>query len=70
MTRFCLLQDDDSHWYLCPVDRRPDANSYFAEVQAYWDSDPGEGDDGPPIEPSWLRSIDSPTELTFTDPKE
>lgn len=70
MIRFCLLQDDDYHWFLCPIDRKADAKAWFAEVQDYWDADGGEGDSGPPIEPAWLKQVDSPTDISFTDPRE
>ena len=70
IARYALFADDDGHWYVIPSDRRCDADNYLAEVEAYWDKDPGEEDDGPPVQPAWMQQIDGPESITCTDPKE
>lgn len=71
--RFCILQDDDSHWYLVPADKREEAEKYFADIAAFWenehDSDGVSGDDEPQ-RPDYIKDIDGPHKLTFTDPQE
>lgn len=71
--RYTLIQDD-GRWYMCPVDRREEALHYFAQIHAFWEAseeeqktltlpDDDEND-------GWLREINGPHTLSFTDPRE
>lgn len=64
MKRFCLIQDDSCHWYICPADRRDEAERMIEAVESYW---AGDQDGEPPSEPDFIERIDGPRKLTFTD---
>jgi len=58
--RFRLVQDDDGHWYLIQADKEEVFNTWVA-AGPYWD-----GYEGEHFEPLG----GSPSNVTFTDPKE
>lgn len=67
MTRYCLIQDDDSHWYVCPADRVEEAQAAFAAVAAYWGAREYVGE--APDVPDWCQPVGgAPSLVTFTDP--
>ncbi len=60
-----LVQDEDSHWYVCPADKESEANDYFEAVGNYWRD--AKDDAAEPREPDWLYQIGgSPTRVKFT----
>jgi len=77
-TRYCLIQDDDCHWYICPSDRRSEALEMFEAFYLWhdrhsrlWDHEDAWESLGPePPEPDFIDRINGPHDLTFTDPKE
>ncbi len=66
--RYVLIQDEDSHWYVCPADKQEEAMDYFQTVSAYWDSPPRWKDrDNEPEEPGYLVEVGgAPSLVTFT----
>ena len=56
--KYCLVCDDDDHWYLCPFEYREEA--LVAIERAEDDEDL----------PSYLRRIDGPHRLSFENPTE
>jgi hypothetical protein len=67
--RYCLVRDDDCHWYVIPADKRKECGEYFRKVYDYWAQPSGKIEDLP-REPEWLRSIGgSPSLVTFTNPE-
>lgn len=67
-TRYCLLQDDSGHWYLCPHDRRDEGSAALEAIEAYWRDIDIKGP--APTLPPWVKEIDGPHLLSFTDPAE
>lgn len=63
---FTLIGDDDGHWYVCPADRREEAEAFFEKSRAYWE--PGSKHEGEaPEETEWLEQIGgSPSLVRFT----
>lgn len=61
--RFCLEQDEDSHWYLIPVEMK-EMFSRMCE-KAYADDEYGAFNDS-----FEEMRINGPQNLTFADPKE
>lgn len=59
--RYFLDQDNSSHWYIVPLDRKAEWEAWLAideDDEASWDA------------PEWAKSIGgSPTLVTFTDPR-
>ena len=61
--RFFVAQDDSCHWYLIPNEYREDWEE--------WSNLPYSEDDSRTWEaPKYARSIDSPSNLSFIDPKD
>lgn len=59
-TRFFMGQDQSSHWYLVPVERRDEWEAWSGmddNDEASWET------------PSWVKQIDGPSSVTFTAPK-
>jgi len=54
---YCLVNDDDGHWYVVPEDKRLEAFDYFEKVYKYWDELPE--DEVEPEEPAWLEEINT-----------
>lgn len=60
---YCLIQDDDAHWYVIPAKKLKATESYFRKVYHFWHD--GKGD--LPPEPSWLVRVGgSPSSVKFT----
>jgi hypothetical protein len=53
---YCLISDDDGHWYVVPADKRLEAYDYFEKIYKYWEEMPEEEE---PIEPEWLDRINT-----------
>ena len=51
-----LVQDDDGHWYVCPADKRGEAEEYFDLMADYW-SPENDGSGSPPKVPLWLERV-------------
>lgn len=67
---FVLIQDDDSHWYICPADKEKEASAILAAITKYWAYDPGNEKNELPTMPDWLRSIGgSPSLVKFQKPR-
>lgn len=63
--RYCLIQDDSCHWYICPAERREEAMKMFEALTAYWEGDMNEE---PPDEPGFIERLDgAPERITFAD---
>jgi len=66
---YCLIQDESCHWYLCPSDKKREAEQYFESLREYWEVGwnlPGTSE---PKQPTYLKQIDSPHRLVFTNPE-
>ena len=33
--KYCLIQDNDCHWYVVPVDKKEEAYAYFEKCENY-----------------------------------
>jgi hypothetical protein len=65
--RFCLIQDDSCHWYICPAERREEAVRMFEACSTYWE---GNMEGESPKEPGFVERLDgAPERITFTDYK-
>ena len=60
--RFCLVQDEDSHWYIVPVDE--------LDVWENWSSNFDSNDEDTWDVPACAVYIDNPFTLTFSDPRQ
>ena len=61
MSRYFLGQDQSCHWYIVPVDKYVEFDSWTSldeDDPASWD------------EPEYARRIDGAGSITFTDPQE
>lgn len=70
--RYCLVSDGDGHTWLCPVERREELRELLDACEEYFGSK-SPPDEEPPPDPDslpWLRRIDNPGRLTFTEPEE
>ena len=58
--KFCLIQDEDCHWYVVPYSRKEEAENFFEEFyrlnRLYKET---------PEFPVWLHSVDGPRHLVF-----
>lgn len=58
--RFCLVRDNDAHWYVIPADRQEDWDAWLGlgeDDQAAWDA------------PDFARPVGgAPSLVTFTNP--
>lgn len=60
---YCLVQDNDSHWYVIPAGKKEEAWTYFDEIDRLWDDQ-----DQWPERPSFLDEVGgSPSLVYFTD---
>lgn len=64
--RWCLISDDDGHLFLCPAERREEAENMFG---AYYEWQGNYPDGNPPALPDFVERIDGYAGLTFTDPR-
>lgn len=64
---YCLIKDEDSHWFLCPAYKREEALRYFAKLYEHFSE--GEMDIDPPPTPLYLTEIDGPHRLVFQNPR-
>lgn len=60
---YCLIQDNSSHWYIVPYERKEEAETYFRELDEYWLQN---GWELPP-EPSYLVRINGYMDVIFTN---
>lgn len=59
--RRCLVQDNSSHWYLIPANKKEEWSDFVCipeDDERSWDV------------PEWANRIDGPHRLTFEKPKE
>lgn len=64
--RFCLVSDDDGHYYIIPYDKKVDWSCYLEECEHYWGEQNYDGD--PPEQPEWAETLGcSPTMVSFSD---
>jgi hypothetical protein len=54
---FCLINDDDGHWYIIPADKRIETWNYFEKLYKYYEEMPE--DEEEPNEPDWLVKINT-----------
>ena len=66
--KYCLIIDDDGHWYLVPFERKQEAEEILDSIADYWESDID--DNNCPEMPDWLKRIDGLHKLTFENPVE
>lgn len=65
--RFCLVSDDDGHWFICPAEKASEFSKWVEKTTKYWDSLPD--DEDPPAELPYIKAIGgSPSRVTFLDP--
>lgn len=63
-SRYCIVEDDAGHGYLCPAERREEATAALEAIEAYWFA---ETDDDPPPFPAYLVRLEGGV-LTFAAP--
>ena len=64
--KYCLINDDDGHWYIIPSNKRGEAEKYFLSVYRFWDEMPEDMEC--PEEPSWLEELNKhPMWVSFED---
>lgn len=68
--RYCLIQDDDYHWYIATFKYKKAAQKYFEEVNSYWSVENYDHHKDEPKKPKWLKEIDGPHRLSFENWKE
>lgn len=66
--RYCIVSDDSGHKYLCPLDKREEAEATLNAISTYWDNFHPDNPENPPVEPDYLERI-NPHMLSFTDPQ-
>lgn len=55
-TRWCLINDDDGHWYVIPAARKEDFEHWVYQSGG--------------AQPEWVRSVSGhPNNVTFTSPE-
>jgi hypothetical protein len=54
---YCLVEDNDNHWYIIPEDKRLETYDYFDKVYKYWEDLPENEEE--PDEPDWLVRINT-----------
>ena len=64
---YCMIKDEDGHYYLCPAYRREEAVRYFAKLYEHFSE--GELDVDPLPLPKYLTEIDGPQKLIFQNPR-
>jgi hypothetical protein len=64
--KYCLINDDDGHWYLAPFERRNEAREILESIEEAWAEEANEI----PEVPDWLKEIDGYHKLTFENPIE
>jgi hypothetical protein len=62
--RWCIVSDDSGHTYLCPAERRDEAEETLEAIEEYWNAH--RYDDECPADPDYLIRFDSG--LTFENP--
>lgn len=69
--RWCIVSDGDSKRYLCPIEKRDEAEAVLEEINDYWADHENLHDRSKecPDVPSYLQPLDNDYHLTFTDPK-
>lgn len=67
-TMMTLICDEDGHWYLCPLERRAEAEKYFKDLYDLFHE--GDFDIDPPGLPEYVTEIDGPHKLVFDNPRE
>lgn len=66
--KFCLISDGNCHWFLCPAERRDEAEEVMERISGYW-SDNFDCDEPPPELPDYLETLDGgPGRITFEAP--
>jgi hypothetical protein len=65
---YCLIQDDDGHWYVIPKDKQESAYKYFEAIYKYYDDMPEDEDE--PEQPKWLDEVGGAiSNVVFSDYK-
>lgn len=65
--KYCIINDEDGHLYLCPVENVEEAHKYFNDIyKLYYD---GDYDLDAPEMPSFLSVIDNLEKLCFQIPE-
>ena len=67
--KYCLIKDDDGHWYLTPFDKKKEAEEILESIANYWGNCEYDFIECPEI-PDWLKQIDGWHRLTFENPVE
>lgn len=66
--RWCIVSDGDSHEYLCPLEKKEEAQLVLEAIVAYWDVDHDLAEEDPPALPEYLKLLEGPYGLTFLAP--
>lgn len=53
--RYRLTTDDDSHWFVIPVEKSEEWGEYCEKVTRFWEEMPD--GEGPPEEPEWAVAV-------------
>lgn len=65
--RYCLVSDDDGHWYVVPAGKLEEWHTF---IDAFYRWNEHEGVDPEPRQPDWVRELGcSPELLTFERPE-
>lgn len=68
--RFCLISDDDGHWYVIPADKLAEAEAHFEAVYTFWRNPPDDEDARPADDPEWMERVNGGASLvTFAFPE-
>lgn len=66
--KYCLLDDGDGHWFICPFEKRKEGGRAIDSIVEYWDV--GDFDKECPVLPEWMKQINGPHYLSFENPVE
>lgn len=66
--RWCLIQDDSGHTYVCPAERAKEGRRMFEEIERYYYGEESKYQGDPPREPDFCFRVEGG--LTFADPAE
>ncbi len=68
--RYCLLQDDDGHWYVVPVEQEKAFHQFVEQCGRYWGGPACELVEEPPRLPEGICEVGgAPSLVTFERPE-
>lgn len=70
--QYCIIADESSHYYLCPVELAEDVREYFVATSRYWQQGADREESSPPEEPDGferVERIDGYSNVHFENPE-